>query len=273
LRENLTGFDTVASLASTQYVDTDVINGEEYCYKIVGYGTYGVSTIYSPLINNSQQACGVPIDTVGPCPPVITASTICDQIEEQNVQPPFTNTISYSFGESCAPAEDLRKLRFYELSDSAGTQRVLLGEIDYPIDTLFRAENLLEIAGCYAVSAVDSVGNEGPLSATVCVANCPFYLLPNVITPNGDNQHDVLRPRINRFVERVDFVLYSRWGELVYETQDATLGWDGTNLNGDPVPDGTYIYSCEVFQRLPGGEVERLSGEALSGSIEVFRGE
>ena len=272
LRANTMGFDTIASINQQQYADTDVVNGEEYCYKIVGYGTYGVSTIYSPLINNSQEACGVPIDSVGPCPPSLSISTICDQLEEQNIRPPFTNTLSYSFGESCMPADDLDKLRFYELSDSAGTQRTLLGVIDYPIDTVFNVESLLEIAGCYAVSGVDSVGNEGPLSATVCVTNCPFYLLPNVITPNGDNQHDVLRPRINRFVERVDFVLYNRWGELVYETQDPSLGWDATDLNGDPVADGTYIYSCEVFQRLPGGEVERLEGDALSGSIEVFRG-
>ncbi|MFK8056777.1 MAG: gliding motility-associated C-terminal domain-containing protein [Saprospiraceae bacterium] len=273
LRANVGGFDTIASVTTTQYADVDLINGDEYCYKILGYGTYGVSTIYSPLINNSQQACGIPIDTVGPCPPAISIATICDQLDDQNIRPPFTNTISYSFGESCTPADDLNLLRFYQLSDSLGTQRTLLGEIDYPIDTIFRVENLLEIVGCYAVTAVDSVGNEGPFSATVCVANCPFYLLPNVITPNGDNQHDVLRPRINRFVERVDFVLYTRWGELVYETQDPTLGWDGTNLNGDPVPDGTYIYSCEVFQRLPGGDVERLEGDALNGTIEVFKGE
>ncbi len=273
LRQTLTGFDTLASVTSTTYADADVENGVEYCYKILGYGTYGVSTIHSPLLNNSQEVCGIPVDTVGPCPPIVSVSTICDLLEDQqNIRPPFSNTLSYSFGESCEPAGDLSALRFYELSDSLGTNRTLLGEIDYPIDSTFLVEDLLEIAGCYAVSAVDSTGNEGPLSATVCVPNCPFYLLPNVITPNGDNQHDVLRPRINRFVERVDFLLYNRWGELVYQTEDPTLGWDGTNLNGEPVSDGTFIYTCEVFQRLPGGEIERLNGEALSGSIEVFRG-
>ena len=275
LRERTTGgFDTLATLTGTTYADDDVVNGVESCYKIVGFGTYGVSTIHSPLINNSQEVCGIPIDTVGPCPPDLSVATICELLEQQqNVRPPFTNTLSYSFGESCEPADDLRALRFYELTDSAATGQTLLGEVEFPIDSIFLVEELLEIAGCYAVSAVDSVGNEGPLSASVCVSNCPFYLLPNVITPNGDNTHDVLRPRINRFVERVDFVLYNRWGELMYETDDPTLGWDGTNLDGDPVSDGTYVYSCRVFQRLPGGDIEEIAGDPLNGTIEVFRGQ
>lgn len=274
LRERTTGgFDTLASVTNTTFADDDVVNGVETCYKIVGFGTYGVSTIHSPLINNSQVVCGVPIDTVGPCPPNLNVATICDLLEDQqNIRPPFTNTLSYNFNGDCEPADDLAAIRFYELTDSAGTGRTLLGEIDFLIDTTFLVPDLLEIAACYAVAAVDSVGNEGPMSPSVCVENCPFYLLPNVITPNGDNQHDVLRPRINRFVERVDFVLYNRWGELMYQTEDPNLGWDGTNLNGEPVSDGTYLYSCEVFQRLPGGEVERIAGEALNGTIEVFRG-
>jgi len=51
------------------------------------------------------------------------------------------------------------------------------------------------IAGCYAVSAFDSEGNESLKSVMVCVDSCNFYEIPNVFTPNGD---DMLRRSILR---------------------------------------------------------------------------
>ena len=265
-------FDTVGRTREMSFVQRGLENDRERCYKIVAFGTYGTGEIYSPLVNRSQIACGIPLDTVPPCPPRISVRTVCDEINEQaDADPPYTNTVSWTF-DDCPRAGDLTAIRVYELSDSAGSARTLVAQVDDPLDTLVRVEREFEVAACYAVTAVDSVGNESQLSASVCVDNCPFFLLPNAFTPNGDGDNDVLRPRVSRFVERVDLQVFNRWGVLVYETQDPTLGWDGTKSGGGEVSEGTYFYTCEVFERRPGGEVEAVGGEPLSGYIEVLRG-
>ena len=48
------------------------------------------------------------------------------------------------------------------------------------------------IAGCYAVSAFDLIGNESLKSVMICVDSCNFYEIPNVFTPNGDDINDWL---------------------------------------------------------------------------------
>jgi gliding motility-associated-like protein len=118
------------------------------------------------------------------------------------------------------------------------------------------------LAGCYAVTAIDSFNNESKYSVIVCVDNCVNYLLPNVFTPNGDGMNDIFRPNNYAFVERVDMKIYNRWGVLVYQTEDPDINWDGKRMNTDHiVPPGVYYYVCDVFEnRLSGLEVRSLSG-------------
>ncbi len=272
LRQNTSGgFDTIARVTTPSYVDAGLVNGQTYCYKIVSFGTYGVASIPSPLINRSQELCSVPQDVVGPCPPNLRVASVCDNLDQQNLQPPFVTRLNWGFGGSCLASEDLASVRVYALSDSTGTTRNLLADLPWPLDSSFSITDSLQIARCYALTAVDSVGNEGELSTIQCVDNCPLYELPNVITPNGDNRHDVLRPRINRFVARIDLEIFNRWGVKVYETTDPLLGWDATTLDGKDVSDGTYHYVCRVFEQRADGRVEELPGQPLSGFIEVVR--
>ena len=50
--------------------------------------------------------------------------------------------------------------------------------------------------------------------------------VPNTFTPNGDGKNDILFVRGIK-VDEVYFAVYNRWGELVFETKDKTVGWDG----------------------------------------------
>src|SRR5690606_5057719 len=40
-------------------------------------------------------------------------------------------------------------------------------------------------AVCYKVAAVDRAGNRSDFSETVCADNCPWFSLPNVLTPGN----------------------------------------------------------------------------------------
>src|SRR5690606_37759830 len=60
------------------YVDTGLVNGEEYCYYVKSIGAYSDTTITAPLINFSQETCGIPIDLTPPCPPVVLIDNDCE---------------------------------------------------------------------------------------------------------------------------------------------------------------------------------------------------
>lgn len=69
---------------------------------------------------------------------------------------------------------------------------------------------------------------------------CGDIFVPSGFTPNNDGINDALYARGNCIVE-LDFKVYDRWGELVFQTVDQNVGWDGT-YKGNPVLSGVYVY-------------------------------
>lgn len=65
-------------------------------------------------------------------------------------------------------------------------------------------------------------------------------LLPNAFTPNGDGVNDVFRGVLRNFSD-FEFLIYDRWGGLVFTATSETFSWDGTQ-NGQALPAGVYPY-------------------------------
>jgi gliding motility-associated-like protein len=76
--------------------------------------------------------------------------------------------------------------------------------------------------------------------------NCgePDVFMPNAFTPNGDNENDMLFVRGNN-VKKMVLKIYDRWGELVFETDNQSKGWDGT-FKGILVDPGVFVYYLEI---------------------------
>ena len=87
--------------------------------------------------------------------------------------------------------------------------------------------------------------------------NCPRYELPNAFTPNSDGDNDVFIPYPYCFIDRIEIQIFNRWGELVFQSMDPNINWDGTNQAGDDLPVGTYYYKCRVFEDRVNGIIER----------------
>jgi gliding motility-associated-like protein len=268
-RKNLqTGsFDSIGTTYARQYDDRGLMNGIEYCYYVRSIGTYSVSGLADPLFNLSQENCGVPIDTVPPCAPVLAVSNVCDVPNTDIEGPPFVNNLSWTNpNAACVGSDDVVRYNIW-FAASASEPLTLLTTIEGATNTAFDAE-ALELAGCFAVSALDSVGNESVRSNTVCKDNCPQYELPNVFTPNGDGANETFKPFPNyRFVESIDLQIFNRWGNLVFKTTDPAINWNGTNEQGKALAAGTYYYVCSVYERRVSGTV--LRADVLSGYIEI----
>ncbi|MDA8693253.1 gliding motility-associated C-terminal domain-containing protein [Saprospiraceae bacterium] len=268
-QENVGGpFLEIASVSDNTYTDEDLENDIEYCYQIESEGTYGLTTTPSPLFNLSQEICGTPLDTVGPCAPILSVESPCALINEGIIVNEFINTLTYSIPDSdCDNNEDIASYIIY-FAPNLLEPLTFLAEVDGDVTT-FEDTPEIGITGCYTVSAIDSLGNEGPQSEIVCVESCSVYELPNTFTPNQDGSNDNFLPRENLFVSEVDFKIYNRWGNLIFETTDPEINWDGTGLNGEDASEGTYYYTCIVFQN--NTELGTITLDQLSGYIQLHR--
>lgn len=68
--------------------------------------------------------------------------------------------------------------------------------------------------------------------------------VPNALTPNGDGVND--RVFVRGFgIVKMNFRIYNRWGQLVFQSTDPAIGWDGT-YKGVPQPMDAYGYVLDV---------------------------
>ena len=71
-----------------------------------------------------------------------------------------------------------------------------------------------------------------------------FYI-PNAFTPDEDNLNLQFIPVFNSGYDPYDFTMYifNRWGEIVFESHDASKGWSGLyGIDGQKCQDGLYIW-------------------------------
>jgi gliding motility-associated-like protein len=112
---------------------------------------------------------------------------------------------------------------------------------------------------CYTVESIseDILGNTNTsLSQTVCIDLSSEIFIPTGFTPNGDNVNDEFKASFAFIPEKFVMVLYDRYGFKVFETKDATKGWNGLLKNGSKAPEAVYIYFIS-FTTSDGKKIEK----------------
>jgi len=87
-----------------------------------------------------------------------------------------------------------------------------------------------------------------------------IYYIPNTFTPDGDEFNQTFQPVFTAGIDPFDWrmLIYNRWGQVIWESNDPTQGWDGT-FNGKLVQDGTYVWTVE-FKTIASDERRTDSG-------------
>jgi gliding motility-associated-like protein len=242
-----------------------------YCYRVETVGRYSAPLTTMLLNNFSQGVCAMPIDTTRPCPAQLAIDTLnCASLTpEAFCNQTFANTLSWQRPTTGECDQNVVKYNLY-YAPCEGQEPVLLASVNAPAMT-YRHENLTSLAGCYEVRAVSRSGQESVASNRVCKDNCPYLMMPNVFTPNGDGKNDEFQPmQCPRFVESAELIIVNRWGAQVYQSNniDAALSWNGTNSRGQELPGGLYYYQIRVkFTRLNCAAPE----EIYKGWVEILR--
>ena len=72
--------------------------------------------------------------------------------------------------------------------------------------------------------------------------------IPNTFTPNGDGKNDLFGPEFIGDPVFFDFLIFDRWGHVIFETHDKNVKWNGTFKNQDkePIKQDVYVYKLVI---------------------------
>ena len=78
-----------------------------------------------------------------------------------------------------------------------------------------------------------------------------ILFVPNTFTPNSDEFNNVFIPVFTSGFDpySYSFYIYNRWGELLFESHDTKIGWDGTYGN-NIIESDTYVWKLEFKEKL-----------------------
>jgi hypothetical protein len=286
-REKLTqpnSYDLIDSVDVTsgnlRYTDTGrfqnlpLQKGKTYCYYVQTVGTYNNKQIAAPLLNKSQRVCGTVRDSIPPCAAnsVILNPLNCNSKEVTDIcgDATVSNLLEWKATTDMNCDKFISGYRIY-YSPSIEDSLKFLTEIKTSLTTVsYSHTGLKSFAGRYQITVLDTAGNESVRSNIVEKDNCPFYALPNIITPAlVDGKNDFFQPICYRFVEKVEFKVYNRWETKIFEQNDKIdILWAGVTQNGTPVSAGLYYYEARITYKTLRPENRSIT---LKGWIKVLK--
>ena len=94
----------------------------------------------------------------------------------------------------------------------------------------------------YLIAYTD-FGCSDTTSQAILVEEPLIYYVPNTFTPDNDQFNQTFKPVMTQGIDIFGYqlLIFNRWGEVLFESNDAEFGWDGT-YGGKIVQDGTYVW-------------------------------
>jgi len=91
------------------------------------------------------------------------------------------------------------------------------------------------------VASSSSLDCKDSVSHTIRVLGSCYIAVPSAFTPNGDGLNDYLYPLNAVKADNLEFRVYNRGGQLIFESRNWLKKWDG-RFNDQPQPAGVYVW-------------------------------
>ena len=114
--------------------------------------------------------------------------------------------------------------------------------------TYINPSNLYENTEEGALITLTAISDFGCIDQTQLIIEYDeqeVFYIPNTFTPDGDNFNQMFTPVFYSGFDPYNFemLIFNRWGEIVFETHNSEIGWDGTyGVKGTKATDGTYSW-------------------------------
>ncbi|OFY89159.1 MAG: hypothetical protein A3K10_14070 [Bacteroidetes bacterium RIFCSPLOWO2_12_FULL_31_6] len=221
--------------ANSEFIDASTVNGSSINYWYWTFGDGGIDSVQNPIysyVNSGTYTVNLIIQSAQGCWDTISNSV--------SIQPPPTAGFNSSpssvkvneiFSFSDISASNIVNWQ-WNFGDSLGTS------------TLQNPSYSYTSAGYFTVclTVVDNMNCTDSICEEVIVFMPPQ--VPNAFSPNGSGQNNTFNVLGGPYLE-LNFKIYNNWGELIFESDQQSKGWDGTR-NGAAQPIGVYIYTVNA---------------------------
>ena len=114
------------------------------------------------------------------------------------------------------------------------------------------------------LEVIDQNGCKNSTTQILSILGYFGFYMPTGFSPNGDGLNDIFTPNgFGILDEEFSFLVYDRWGILIFESHNKNLGWDGT-FNGEILPTGSYVWKLTFLN------LERIS-RTETGHINLIK--
>ena len=231
-RQNGAPYSNYGSSNSNSYIDNGVsASNQSYCYEV-----------------NYKDACSnIAAISLNTC----TVNLTVNRIDETNTLT-WTSYTGYQSG-----------IKEYVIENLDGNENVVISKSVGLTNTYTEIADPSLSQIIYRIKVV-SVGVENLVSYSNIVTFdlTPKLYMPNVFTPNGDGDNDVLEVK-GKYYKSLKMTILNKWGEVVFISEDASIGWDG-NYKGQPASVDSYGYHVVALDN-SGKEI------SLKGVVSLLR--
>jgi len=108
----------------------------------------------------------------------------------------------------------------------------------------------------YVVTATNDAGCAGTDTVFIKVKLLPGIYVPSAFTPNNDGRNDIFRPILTDEFLLKEFIIYNRWGQVIFRTSENGSGWNG-KARGLAQSSGIYVWSVAATDLRTGLKEEK----------------
>ena len=219
---------------------------EEACIGIITLNTSGGTPPYSYIWNTGNSTNTISGLCAGTYSVTITDSEYCQMMESYSitVDSIFSHVDVYSDKDTLYQGQSTG-LHATQIANCIYSWTPVSG-LDNPYSSNPTASPMQTITYYLTISDPNGCIYIDSLKIIVLDVFCddPYVYVPNAFTPDGDDKNDVLYVR-SKMVSGMDFLVYDRWGEKVFESHDMNIGWDGT-FRGKKCDPGVFVYYLDA---------------------------
>ena len=151
----------------------------------------------------------------------------------------------------------------YYYTINFGDETVISDSLKNNSEAVFKCIHNYAVEGVYTINYIISAGQNCADTAIRIIDVGDTLVIPNVFTPNGDEIND-LYSIISNGKRKMDFTVYNRWGNIVFQMKAEKIIWDGRTPAGVPVRDGMYFYVLKYGEEGKGEQIK-------NGTIHIIK--
>lgn len=259
-----TAFVTLQELPITTTIsqDTSICSGNEVTLYVTATGGFGNSYDFS--WSSGQTDSIITVSPTNTTQYIVEVSDACGYVKTWDTVTVNIIHINANFIATGILEEGIQ-VQFQNLSVGAISYNWDLGNGE--TSTLENPSTIYESSQNYIVTliATNDQGCQDSITKIIQIKPEFIFYAPNSFTPDGDEFNQTWIP-ITQGIDpyNFDLYIYNRWGQLIWESHDITVGWDGT-YDGQVVQTGTYVWMVRV--KLPDNDDSR----EFNGTINLIK--